>query len=117
MDKFENAIKILKQNNQEKILKELKRNKKDELTDQILNIDFNKMQECIEKIDRKEEYNDEKIENINCIDEENLSLEERKNALNKAKEIISKGKYAVVTMAGGQRNKTWLRYSKRCFFN
>lgn len=47
------------------------------------------------------------IENIGYTDESKLTKEEKAYYEKIGKEIISKGKYAVVTMAGGQRNKTW----------
>lgn len=104
---MDRAVELLKKYNQEKVLKELEKNKNPELIEQILNIDFNKIEDCKEKIGKEEQFNNDKIENISYIDGNKLTKEEKKHYENIGKDIISKGKYAVVTMAGGQRNKTW----------
>lgn len=110
---MEDAIILLKKYNQEKVLEELEKNKNKELIEQILNIDFNKVEECKQKIGKEEQFKDDKIESISYIDKEKLTKEEKNYYENKGKDIISKGKYAVVTMAGGQRNKTWTYRTKR----
>ncbi len=69
-------------------------------------IDFDKLAECISQIDKKDDFKDEKIENVNCTDPSKMSKEDIEKLELIAKNIISNGKYAVVTMAGGQRNKT-----------
>lgn len=106
MNKYEQAIELLNKYNQEKIVKELEKNDNPELVEQILNIDFDKIEKCIQKIGREEQYEDEKIENISYIDGNKLSDEEKMYYENIGRNVISKGKYAVVTMAGGQRNQT-----------
>lgn len=53
------------------------------------------------------ENNKEKIENIGYVDQNKLTKEEKSYYEKIGEEIIKSGKYAVVTMAGGQRNKTW----------
>lgn len=113
---MEEAINLLKKYNQEKVLKELEKNKNPELIEQILNIDFNKIEECKQKIG-KEELKNDKIESISYIDGNKLTNEEKENYENIGKDIISKGKYAVVTMAGGQRNKAWTYRAKGNIFN
>ena len=70
-----------------------------------LNIDLKLLEECKAQIGKENEYKNEKIENIECIDGKKLTQEERKKYEQIGCKIISKGKYAVVTMAGGQRNK------------
>lgn len=104
MDGCKQAIELLKKYNQEKIIKELEKNDNPELVEQILHIDFNKIEKCIQKIGKEEQYKDEKIENISYIDGNKLSNEEKMHYENIGRNVISKGKYAVVTMAGGQRN-------------
>jgi len=103
---MEKASKLLKEYNQEKVLKELEKNKNEELIEQVLNIDFNKIEECKQKIGVEEEFKNDKIESISYINLNKLTIEEKEYYENIGKEIISKGKYAVVTMAGGQRYKT-----------
>ena len=101
------ALELLKKYGQSKVLKELEENKNPELIEQILKLDFEKVEDCKQKIGKKEEYNNEKIENISYVDSNKLSKEEKEYYEKIGENIISKGKYAVVTMAGGQRNKTW----------
>lgn len=103
---MEKASKLLKEYNQGKVLKELEKNKNKELIEQVLNIDFNKIEEFKQKIGVEEEFKNDKIESISYTDLDKLTIEEKEHYENIGKKIISKGKYAVVTMAGGQRNKT-----------
>lgn len=110
---MEEAIKLLKKYNQEKVLKELEKNKNTELIEQILNMNFDKIEDCKQKIGIEEQLKNDKIENISYIDGNKLTKEERDYYESIGKDIISKGKYAVVTMAGGQRNKTWTYRTKR----
>lgn len=114
---MEKIVELLKKHNQEKILKELEKNKNPELIEQILNINFNKIEECKQKIGKEEQLKNDKIENISYIDGNKLTKEEKNHYENIGKDIISKGKYAVVTMAGGQRNETWTYRTKRYIFN
>lgn len=107
MKNIEKAIELCKKYKQEKILKELKNNKNEELIEQILNIDFEQIEEWKEKIGEEEQYKEEKIENISYKDGNKLTDNEKNYYEEIGKKIISKGKYAIVTMAGGQRNKTW----------
>lgn len=104
---MDRAIELLKKYNQEKVLKEIEKNKNPELIEQILNIDFNKVKDCKEKIGKKEQFDNDRIEKISYVDGNKLSEKEKEHYENIGKDIISKGKYAVVTMAGGQRNKAW----------
>ena len=101
---MEEAIKLLKKYNQEKVLRELEKNKKPELIEQILNMNFDKIEDCKKIIEKEEIFKDDKIESISYIDEGKLTNEEKQHYEDIGKNIISKGKYAVVTMAGGQRN-------------
>ena len=72
---------------------------------QNLNIDLKLLEECKAQIGKEHEYKNEKIENIECVDGNKLKQEEREKYEKIGNKIISEGKYAVVTMAGGQRNK------------
>ena len=47
------------------------------------------------------------------MDLEQLSKEEKENYEQIGNSIIKQGKYAVVTMAGGQRNKAWPQPDQR----
>lgn len=107
MKNIEKAIELCKKYKQEKVLKELKNNENEELIEQILNINFEQIEEWKEKIGKEEQYKEEKIENISYIDGNKLTDDERNHYEEIGRKIISKGKYAIVTMAGGQRNKTF----------
>lgn len=67
-------------------------------------INFELLEICKGKIGKEPEYKDQKIENISCVDESKLTEKEEEELTEIGAKIISKGKYAVVTMAGGQRN-------------
>lgn len=102
MGNYENAIEILKKYNQDKILNTLINNKNEELVNQILSIDFEQI-ECLKsEIGKEKIYTDDKIENISYVDSNKMDNEEKIHYEKIGNKIISEGKYAVVTMAGGQ---------------
>lgn len=107
MKKIERAIQLLEEHGQETVIKEIKKHKNPELIEQVLTLDFQKIEQCKEKIGKQEQEKQERIEKIPYIDGNKLKQEEIEKYETIGKEIIAKGKYAVVTMAGGQRNKTW----------
>lgn len=107
MENYQKALELLKKYKQEKILKQLEKYKSEELVNQVLSINFKQIEDLKKEIGKEKQYQDDIIEQISCVDTEDLSKEEKENYESIGKDIISKGKYAVVTMAGGQRNKTW----------
>lgn len=109
-DDLKKGIDILKKYHQYEILKQLEKNTNKKLIDQILKLDFKKINELYIQIREEKDSlknNIDKIENINYIDQEKLLDYEKEKYENIGNDIIKQGKYAVVTMAGGQRNKTW----------
>ena len=104
-EKLEKVKEILKEQNQEQILNYPTQNK-EELMDKILTINFEQLNKLYEKAIKKEEIKEAKIEPISYVDKEELSKEDREIYKELGEKIIKEGKYAVVTMAGGQRNKT-----------
>lgn len=113
MEEEKKAIELCKTYQQEKIEKELQKGKNPNLMKQILMMDFEQIEECKAKI-RKEEFTPkEEIEQIPYTDGNKLTEEERKHYEKIGTEIIAKGHYSVVTMAGGQRNKAGAFRSKR----
>ncbi len=105
MEKLEKAKEILKKYNQEHLLngyEKLEESKKEELLDQILSIDFDLILSLYEKTKKPVDLGEGKVEPIEHTDKDKLTSEEMKNYYAKGAEIIKNGKYAVVTMAGGQ---------------
>lgn len=98
----------LKEYGQEHLLKfynELNEIEKQELINDILRVDFEQMKMLYGNINNKEDEGE--IEQIPYINKEQLSREELDYYNRIGIESIKNGEYAVVTMAGGQRNKTW----------
>ena len=77
-------------------------NKKEKLINQIKKIDFNQISDLYENTKKKIEFNDAKIESINFVDKSKMLKEEIDKYEEKGAKVIRDGKYAVVTMAGGQ---------------
>ena len=105
-NKYLIAKEKLKKYGQEQLLKfydKLDKIQQEELLQDILNIDFEEIQNLynIRKDSEKVDYN---IEPIEYVAKEKLSLEEQKHYIEIGNQAIKKGEYAVVTMAGGQRN-------------
>lgn len=100
---YEKAKLLLQKYKQDKLLKTLEINEnKEALVKQILSIDFEQLQQLYEQTQNISEMKDEEIENIAYVDGNQLNEEEKKNYQNIGEKIIKQGKYAVVTMAGGQ---------------
>ncbi len=105
MDKEQEAIEILKKYNQNHIvnlLNKLDEVKKQELLDQINRIDFGQIMELYDNTKKEIEIKENKIESIDYLDKAKLSKEQREKFDTLGEELIRSGKYAVVTMAGGQ---------------
>ena len=105
MDRSEDVIAILKAYNQEHIVKLLEKidgKQKEKLIEQINNIDFNQIMELYENTKKEKEIRENKIESINYLDKEKLSKNDKEELDKLGESLIVSGKYAVVTMAGGQ---------------
>ena len=105
-EKLEQVRKILEKYGQEELL-EYDINYTEELLNQILEIDFEQLNKLYKIAIGTEEKSTEKIEAIDYVDKEKLSQEEKEKLKQIGENIIKNNQYAVVTMAGGQRNKTW----------
>lgn len=104
-EKYEAALKCLKKYGQEHILnnyEELSEESKTKLLDQILTIDFNQIMELYNETKKEISFANDKIEPIDYTDKSALTLEELKKYNDLGEKAIREGKYAVVTMAGGQ---------------
>ncbi len=105
MDKNEEIIQLLKTYNQEHIiqlLEKLEGKQKEDLIEQINRIDFHQIMELYENTKKEIEIKENKIEAIKYLDKEKLTKNEIETFNELGEKIIISGKYAVVTMAGGQ---------------
>lgn len=104
-EKYEKVKELLKKYNQEQLLicyDKLIEQKKEELLEQILKIDFEQIAELYEETKGKKDFKNCKIEPLSYIDKQKIEPEEKQKYENEGIKIIREGKYAVVTMAGGQ---------------
>ncbi len=103
--KYEEVKEILKKENQEQLLiryNKLNELQKEELLNQILKIDFKQMNKLYEGTKTKKDFKDTKVEPLEYIDKQKITEEKRKQYEQEGIKILKEGKYAVVTMAGGQ---------------
>jgi UDP-N-acetylglucosamine pyrophosphorylase len=104
-EKYQVVKEYLEKYNQEGILKNYERmNEEDKVKflDQILTIDLEQIDELYKGTQKEISFANDKIEPIDYVDKSKLSEEEYKKYENLGAEAIKAGKYAVVTMAGGQ---------------
>lgn len=107
-DKYLLVKEKLSKYGQEHLLKfyeQLNNNEKENLLEDILEINFEQIEMLYKEIKVEDKFKEDIIEPIKYINKEKLSEEER-NYYNKIGEnSIKNNEYAVVTLAGGQRNK------------
>lgn len=104
-DKYSEAKKILEQYNQTHLLSQydkLDDEKKEQLLNQITNIDFDQINKLYEQTKKEIEMEQDKIEPISYTEKDSLSDEEKQKYSKIGENEIKNGKFAVVTMAGGQ---------------
>ena len=105
MDKLQDTIDILNEYKQDhivKLLKKLDEKKQNELINQIQRIDFHQIMELYNNTKKEIEFKESKIEPLKYLDKAKLTKEQTEEFDNLGAQIIRNGKYAVVTMAGGQ---------------
>lgn len=105
MEKTQETIEILKTYNQEHIIKLMEKMTEEErknLIEQINNIDFHQVIELYDNAQKPVEIKENKIEAIKYLDKSKLSSSKKEELDSLGEAIIATGKYAVVTMAGGQ---------------
>lgn len=101
----EETISLLKKYGQEHILDYcnlLTKEEQQKLEEQILRIDFDLLHQLYEKTKQPPKLEDKIIEYIPYKDKEKLSSQEKDTLNQIGTNIIKKGQYAVITMAGGQ---------------
>lgn len=91
---------ILAKYNQEHLLKYY-----DKLEHQISEINFEQIMNLYEKTKEQVSFGEDKIEPISYVDKAKLIDIEKYKKI--GEEEIKKGKLGFLTMAGGQRYKTW----------
>lgn len=102
---YEEALKRLKRYGQEQLLSRyeyLDDEKKEKIIDQIKNIDFEQANELFNVTSKSFKKPDTQITSIEYVDKAKLSKEEYDKYYNIGQKEITAGRYAVVTMAGGQ---------------
>ena len=105
MDRKKESIEILKEYNQEhivRILEKLDEKKQAELIKQIQRIDFHQITELYNNTKKEIEIKEGKIEPLKYLDKAKLTENQRNKFDRLGEKIIKSGEYAVVTMAGGQ---------------
>ena len=104
-ERLKKVKELLKKYNQEHLLvnyNNLENEKKEELLNQIENIDFELMNELYEYAKKPVDLGKVTIEPIEHVDKAKLTVSEREMYTKKGIEAIKYNKFAVVTMAGGQ---------------
>lgn len=105
MEKNQDIIDTLKIYNQDHIialLDKLEEEKREELLEQLNKIDIHQIMELYDNTKKEIEIKESKIEAINYLDKAKLTKEQKEEFDKLGEELIRSGKYAVVTMAGGQ---------------
>lgn len=100
-----NIEEVLTKYNQTKLMNLMKKFTKEEnekIINQLKTIDLEKMINLYNRGLQKIEADSKKISNIKYIDKSKLEKEEKETYKELGENIIKEGKYAVVTMAGGQ---------------
>lgn len=117
-EKYEQAKQRLEQYHQEQLMIRfdiLSKEKQEQLIDQILNIDFEQILGLYEKAKEPADLKDSKIEPIPYIDKAKIDKAQKEEYLQQGKKMIEQGKYAVVTMAGGQGTRLGHKAPKGTF--
>lgn len=117
-DDFGKLKSRLEKTGQEHILNfwnELEEDEKNKLKNQIENIDFDQIRKLYENSLKNQPFSIDTISPIPCINTFKMSEEEKQNYVKIGEGVIKKGKVAVISMAGGQRNKVRLSWTQSNF--
>lgn len=105
MDRDDGVFELLKEYNQQhiiKLLEKLEGKEKEELVEQISKVDFHQIMELYENTKKDIEIKENKIEEIHYLDKAKLNKAEMDIFNELGEKVIVSGHYAVITMAGGQ---------------
>ena len=95
-----NKLKKYKQDDVINLLGNIK--EKETLYQQILELDFNKIDKLYNELSKKEKISGDNIEEITALNKDKLSKEELEKYDTLGESIIKNNEYALVTMSGGQ---------------
>lgn len=104
-NKEKQAKDILKRYKQEHIINwidKAEEETKQEIINQVLTIDFEELKTLYDKTQMERAKKQSKIQPIVAIDKERMNKEDRDIYQNLGEDVLRRGKFAVVTMAGGQ---------------
>ena len=117
-EKLREIKELLKKYKQEQLLvnyEKMNDTQKKELLEQIEKIDFEQILGLYEKTKQTIDFKNSVVEPISYIDKAKLSKQEKQAYEEKGLEVIKKGEYAVVTMAGGQGTRLGHKAPKGTF--
>lgn len=104
-EKYSKVKELLEEYGQEQLLNSYEKldiNKKNKLLDEILTINFNQIEKLYQSTKKEISFNEVNLQPIPYVEKNKLSEEEKEKYKKQGEELIKDGKYAVVTMAGGQ---------------
>lgn len=99
------VMQILEKYHQEHLLNYanlLSKEQEKQLEEQILRIDFEQLNTLYKETQKEKYIEEKKIEYIHYTDKQKLTKERKKQLETVGEQIIKKGSYAVITLAGGQ---------------
>ena len=99
------AKELLKKYNQEHIIAwmdKVDNTTKERIVNQVLNIDFEELKNTYNKIGVKKEKTQSKIEPFNTVSFKQMNTQKYEGYKKVGEQIFKEGKFAVLTMAGGQ---------------
>lgn len=117
-EKYKEAKQLLKKYDQEQLLvcyEKMNQQEKEELLNQIIHINFEQILNLYEKTKHPIDFKQSIVEPIPYVDKSKLSTEQKQEYEKLGIEILKKGAYAVVTMAGGQGTRLGHKAPKGTF--
>ena len=118
-EKIKKVKEILQKYEQEHLLANfdnLNEEKKEELLEQILQIDFEQMKKLYESVGKNREDANVTIEPISYLEKSTIEENKKQEYLEKGVDALKQGKLAVVTMAGGQGTRLGHNGPKGTFY-
>lgn len=104
-EKIQVVKEMLEKYEQEQLLdnyENMTQKQQEDLLNEILTIDFSQIEKLYEQTKKQKIEKTDVIEPISYIEKAKMTLEEKKHYEEIGIELIKQGKYAVITMAGGQ---------------